>query len=134
MRTMKATMLMAMTILVFSSLSGCSSTKDSVIPPSSVSISDVYQNHTTNNSKQKMRFAVNVPLSASDTDIDAYELHGMKRNKFKLLPNPTLYMYVNTRISEVDRAPIPAFITEFKLFERDEYALPSEVNINWSNK
>lgn len=124
---------MATITLVLINALGCSS-KGTVIPQSNTTISDVYHNQTVTTNKQPLRMAVNVPLSHEDQPIDAYQLHNMKRTNYQSLPNPTLYMYVNTRLSEIDRAPIPAFITEFKMFERDEYALPSEININWGTK
>ncbi len=124
---------LAMITLVLINTFGCSS-KEGVIPPSNVNISEVYHQQSAQSAKQAYRMAVNVPLAHQDQPLDAYQLHNMKRTNFQLLPNPTLYMYVNTRLSEVDRAPIPAFITEFKMFNRDEYALPSEVNINWGTK
>lgn len=125
--------LAALASLALISLTGCSS-KENVIPPSDTNISEIYHNQSTANVSRSMRMAVNLALEPSDTPIDAYQLHNMKQTNYVLLPNPTLYMYVNTRITEEDRVPVPAFITEFKMFERDEYALPSEVNINWRNR
>jgi conjugative transfer region lipoprotein (TIGR03751 family) len=119
--------------LVLTSVLGCSS-KEAIIPQSEVNIADVYNQQTMTNKGRSVRMAVNVPLAHQDQPIDAYQLHNMKRTNFMLLPNPTLYMYVNTKLSAVDRAPIPAFLTEFKMFERDEYALPSEININWGTQ
>jgi conjugative transfer region lipoprotein (TIGR03751 family) len=115
------------------SLAGCSS-KGSVIPKSDVSIADVYKNRMNKTANRSMRLAVNEPLEHANVDVDAYTLLNMKQTNYKYLPNPTLYMYVNYRLSEVDRSPIPSFLTEFKLYERDEYALPSEININWGSK
>lgn len=115
------------------SLAGCSS-KGSVIPKSDVSIADVYKNRMNKTANRSMRLAVNEPLEHANIDVDAYTLLNMKQTNYKYLPNPTLYMYVNYRLSEVDRSPIPSFLTEFKLYERDEYALPSEININWGSK
>ncbi len=128
------TKLITLTItLALTNLAGCSS-KDNIIPPSDTNISEVYKNHVTTNSNQSLRLAVNEPLARADMNVDAYQLHGIKRNEYQYLPNPTLYMYVNHKLSEIDRSPIPAFITEFKMYERDEYALPSEVNINFGIK
>ena len=130
--TCKLVKLATITLVLINTL-GCSS-KKAIIPHSDVSISDVYHQQNVATNKQSLRMAVNVPLLHKDQPIDAYQLHNKKRTSYKMLPNPTLYMYVNTRLSEADRAPIPAFITEFKMFDRDEYALPSEININWGTK
>ncbi len=44
---------------------------------------------------------------------------------FPLLPNPTLVMYVYPHLAE-ERAGVPGYVTQFRLYERDEYALPGE--------
>jgi conjugative transfer region lipoprotein (TIGR03751 family) len=44
---------------------------------------------------------------------------------FPLLPNPTLVMYVYPHLAEA-RAGVPGYVTQFRLYERDEYALPGE--------
>lgn len=121
------------TIAACTNLTGCSS-KENVIPPTDVNISNVYHSRVQTTANQSLRLAVNEQLEFSNSSPDAYTLHNIKKPDFKLLPNPTLYMFVNHKLSEVDRSPIPSFITEFKMFEKDEYALPSEVNINWGSK
>lgn len=128
--------LIALTTLVAcSNLTGCS-TKSKVIPPTDSTISSVYHSRVqaTNNNSKNLRLAVNEQLAFSDSSPEAYTLHNLKKPDYKLLPNPTLYMFVNHKLSEVDRSPIPAFMTEFKMYEKDEYALPSEYNINWGSK
>ncbi len=47
--------------------------------------------------------------------------------KFKRLPNPTLYMFVNAHLSTSAQVPIPAYLTEFQMWDRDHYALPGEI-------
>lgn len=121
------------TIAACTNLTGCSS-KDTVIPPSTTTISNVYNSRVHSSENQSMRLSVNEQLEYSDTNPDGYTLHNMKRPIYNLLPNPTLYMFVNYKLSEIDRSPIPAFMTEFKMYEKEEYALPSEVNINWGEK
>lgn len=51
---------------------------------------------------------------------------------FKKLPNPTLYIYFPARLSEKDRLPIPAWMTEFNMYDRDEYAQHGEVSLEIS--
>jgi len=121
------------TIAACTNLTGCSS-KNDVIPQSTTTISNIYNSRIHSSEGQSMRLAVNEQLEYSDSNPDGYTLHNMKRPVYNILPNPTLYMFVNHKLSEIDRSPIPAFMTEFKMFEKDEYALPSEVNINWGEK
>ncbi len=45
---------------------------------------------------------------------------------FPLLLNPTLVMYVYPHLAE-ERAGVPGYVTQFRFYERDEYALPGEV-------
>lgn len=72
------------------------------------------------------------PATESESSIDPYVLHNTPRTHYRMLDNPTMYLFVNTHISTEYRIPVPAYITEFKLLERDEYALPSESNLtNW---
>jgi hypothetical protein len=44
---------------------------------------------------------------------------------FPLLHNPTLVMYVYPHLAE-ERAGVPGYVTQFRFYERDEYALPGE--------
>ncbi|NQZ49361.1 MAG: hypothetical protein HRT95_03970 [Moritella sp.] len=114
-------------------LMGCSSSKESVMPPVETTIKQVYQSHSSASGKQSMRLSVQRPLLSKEINMDAYTLHNTPKPDYQLLPNPTLYMFVASKLSR-DRSPIPAFITEFKMYERDEYALPHEVSINWEQK
>lgn len=45
---------------------------------------------------------------------------------FPLLSNPTLVMYVYPHLAE-ERAGVPGYVTQFRLYKRDEYALPGEI-------
>ncbi|MCG9576703.1 hypothetical protein L1D14_10680 [Vibrio tubiashii] len=64
------------------------------------------------------------------SEVDVYTLHNSPRVNFQMLDNPTIYMYVPPKLSQRDRVPIPGYFTEFKLMERDEYALPGERNLS----
>lgn len=48
--------------------------------------------------------------------------------KFKMLPNPTMYMFVAPHLASRSNVPIPGYLTEFKMWEGDHYALPGEVS------
>nr|PMH64577.1 hypothetical protein BCU62_15350 [Enterovibrio norvegicus] len=70
------------------------------------------------------------PATESELRISTYYANGIhERPQFKKLPNPTLYIYTPPKLSEESRLPIPAWMTEFKMFDRDEYALPGELNL-----
>lgn len=114
---------------------GCSSAKpeNPVLPESNTSMKEVYDQSV--NSSKSNGFSNQVlkrPATDTERSIDPYILHNTKRTNFRKLNNPTMYLFVNTHLSTTTRIPVPAYLTEFKLLERDEYSLPSETNLsNW---
>ncbi len=62
------------------------------------------------------------PLNAYTRDA-SNELEGL----FKTLPNPTLFMYTRPHLVGRDGIPVPGYTTQFKMFNRDHFALPGEV-------
>lgn len=48
------------------------------------------------------------------------------QNLFPLLPNPQLIMYVDPHLTEKGH-PVPGYSVPFRLYEKDEYALPGEI-------
>ncbi|OEE35294.1 hypothetical protein A1QO_00615 [Vibrio genomosp. F10 str. ZF-129] len=114
---------------------GCSS--GSHIPKSGISTEDVYHGGTsatyTGNSKASGN-RNSVPWRSTTpherAEVDVYTLHNSPRVNFQLLDNPTIYFYVPPKLSKTDRVPIPGYFSEFKLLEKDEYALPSERNLS----
>ncbi len=121
-------------------LVACSS--GSHLPKSGVTVEDVYYGDTSvapNGSYAgSTRPNANMVPWRSTTDyerseVDVYTLHNSPKVPFRMLPNPTIYIYVPPKISKTERVPIPGYFTEFKLMERDEYALPGEVNLSNGN-
>ncbi|WP_105903608.1 hypothetical protein [Vibrio gangliei] len=114
-------------------LAACSAPKreEPVFPEPEMTTKEVYDGQ----GKSDADFARSVlrrPTTETENSIDPYMLHNTPRTHYLMLDNPTMYLFVNTHISTEYRIPIPAYITEFKLLERDEYALPSESNLtNW---
>lgn len=49
-------------------------------------------------------------------------------SRFKTLPNPTMYMFVAPHLAADSQVPIPGYLTEFRMWERDHYALPGEIS------
>lgn len=129
---MQNTLKLTATFLVFGVLAGCSS-KDSMLPQPDQTMQDVYNTTMGSTGEGKLmdeRSALRRSLTESDVDYSNYvrteatQLH----SKFKLLPNPTLYMFVAPHLSTADGVPVPGYLTEFKLYTRDHYALPGEIN------
>ncbi|MBD1577107.1 hypothetical protein HC723_11755 [Vibrio sp. S11_S32] len=114
-------------------LSGCSSAKrdDPVFPEPDITTKEIYEQNTGGGDVSE-NMVLKRPATEAESNIDPYMLHNTPRTHFRMLDNPTMYLFVNTHLSTQYRVPVPAYITEFKLLNRDEYALPSESNLtNW---
>jgi conjugative transfer region lipoprotein (TIGR03751 family) len=48
------------------------------------------------------------------------------KHLYPRLPNPELFMYVRPHAVGQTGAPIPAYITRFTMYDREQYALPGE--------
>lgn len=113
-------------IVALISLAGCAS-KDDIIPKSDKTGAEVYYEFMGQQEGRDLRVYTTPQIMGASPNLDAYVLHNAPNPGYKMLPNPTLYLFVPAHISNRDRVPVPAYITEFKMFERDEYALPGEV-------
>ena len=113
-------------------LSGCgtiTSDKEDIIPKSDMTTEEVYDKHTANKMfsikhKVTMRDATERELLRNP-----YKMNNSSRPVFDKLPNPTLYMYFPATISKDGRMPIPAWMTEIPMYDRDEYAKRGEVSL-----
>ncbi len=129
---MKNTLKLTATVLVLGVLAGCSS-KDAMLPQPDQTMQDVYNTTMGSTGEGKLmdeRSALRRSLTESDVDYSGYvrtEANQLQ-SKFKLLPNPTLYIFVAPHLSTADGVPVPGYLTEFKLYTRDHYALPGEIN------
>ncbi|WP_434339403.1 TIGR03751 family conjugal transfer lipoprotein [Motilimonas cestriensis] len=119
-------------LLINIALIGCSS-KENTLPQTDKTMQDIYQQGADGidgKAYTSTQSVVERPASVDEADGWAYTLHNTPRADFNLLPNPTMYMYVKAHLSTSSRAPVPAYITEFKMYERDEYAMAGERNLN----
>lgn len=114
--------------LIGISLSGCSSQKRSepVYPEPKISTQEVY---ALNGSQEKNPTFTLGNRSKDVSTVDPYMLHNTIRTHYRMLINPTIYLFVTTHLSPRYRIPVPSYLTEFKLLEKDEYALPNEANL-----
>ncbi|WP_428775697.1 hypothetical protein [Vibrio sp.] len=118
-------------------LLGCSSSdgvskKDQIIPPSDATMKEVFdskgrpEESTGNQVMQVLRR----PANQNELALDAYQTNGINHKpSFRRLPNPTLYIYFAPSLSKDGGMPIPAWMSEFKMYDRDQYALPGELNL-----
>lgn len=119
-------------IMAASVMVGCAS-KDAMLPRPDQSMQDVYYDAMGSTGQGKLldeRSTLRRSLTESDTDYSEYvrtEANQLQA-KFQLLPNPTLYMFVAPHLATNDGVPIPGYLTEFKMYTKDHYALPGEIN------
>ena len=125
-----------LTTTLISMLGACSS-KDNIIPVPESDMKSVYENHMQGSGEGRLfdkRSLMRRPMIEGDVDLSQYVRteKNQLESKFKLLPNPTMYMFVAPHLASEDQVPIPGYLTEFKMWESDNYAIPGE-NSDMSN-
>jgi len=117
-------------------LQGCSSLEDQ-IPQDGPDMESIYNEYTLGLTGTQETSSTNSDVTAKDRALietspalmSAYtrdasnELEGL----FKTHPNPTLFMYTRPHLVGRDGIPVPGYTTQFKMFTRDHFALPGEV-------
>ena len=114
-------------------LTGCASTKESVLPQNGPTMKAIYDDHFESMGAGDP-LAVRQALGGRTIGRDDEDLAGYSRSAhteletlFSRLPNPILVMYVFPHLAGSERVPVPGYATTFSLYERVEYALPGEV-------
>ena len=114
-------------------LTGCASTKDTVLPQDGPSMKAIYEGHVHEMNADNPQV---IRGELGDRHIVSGEaaLHGYTRDAFNeidvlfpRLPNPTLVMYIFPHLAGDAGAPVPGYTTAFPMYEQVEYALPGEV-------
>lgn len=118
--------------ILTSLLSACAS-KDTLIPVPEQDMKTVYERHMQGIGDGELldkRSLLRRPMIEGDVELSNYVRteKSQLEAKFKLLPNPTLYMFVAPHLAAETRVPIPGYLTEFKMWDKDHYALPGEVS------
>jgi len=121
---------LTLTALAAVTLAGCAS-KDSMLPKPDQDMGQVYDQAMGSTGVGKLmdeRSTLRRTLNESDTDYSAFVRTEATQleSKFQLLDNPTLYMFVAPHLATRDGVPVPGYLTEFKFYTRDHYALPGE--------
>ena len=115
-------------------LTGCASTKETVLPQDGPSMKAIYDSHLEElgaRDPQALRGELNGrPLASGTPSLEGYtrEAYNELDTMFPRLPNPTLVMYVFPHLASDERVPVPGYVTSFPMYERLEYALPGEVS------
>lgn len=127
-KSMKISMVVASAILSI----GCSSVHK--FPDNGQDIKQVYDSHISGMQSNNPTGLSTQTISAERkvnngrVDLGPYTRseHNELDNLFPLLPNPQLVMYVDPHLSKKGH-PVPGYSVPFKLYEKDEYALPGEI-------
>ena len=127
-------LLIPLFILVWISLglTGCASTKETVLPQDGPSMQAIYEAHLqamNTHDPQVIRGELGVrPIHTGEADLYGYTREAFNEIDllFPRLPNPTLVMYVFPHLAGESQAPVPGYTTVFPMYEQVEYALPGE--------
>lgn len=117
-------------------LSGCTSVseKSDIIPKSDVTMKEIYENKGRPDKEASQQLTAKTVMRRPATDyelsVNAYDTNSVnEKPQFRKLPNPTLYIYFPPKLTKKERLPIPAWMTEFKMYDKDEYAERGELNL-----
>jgi len=121
-------------------LSGCTTSKDELLPHGDHTMLDVWNDETSGGNSPgtdrrllDARQSLRRPLTGADlrgasTDASSYTRTAANeiQRQFRRLPNPDLVMYVFPHLAGSDPVPVPGYSTVFPLYRRAPYAMPGE--------
>lgn len=133
-RMNKSHMLLAGALLVALSITGCSTSKDDMLPAGDSTMLDLWQNkastrHTALDARQALRRDLSGDEAAQVRPVEeSYTRTAQSEisQQFPRLPNPDLVMYVFPHLTADGTLPVPGYSTVFPLYNRVQYALPGE--------
>ncbi len=91
------------------------------IPEQGQKIDDIYKQTNTQNTQKLTKLKQITTLNSDFIRDSQSELE----NRFPLLKNPTLIMFVYPHLK--DGNPVPGYTTVFRLYKQEQYALPNEI-------
>ncbi|MEZ8987888.1 hypothetical protein AB4571_02205 [Vibrio breoganii] len=123
-------------VLCASLMAACSSgaKKNQIIPESDVTVKEVMQRTSGGGAGQVSARGVLVrPASEAELLQVNHVVNHVGHASYRLLPNPTLHIYFAPQIESKGGMPKPAWMSEFKMYDRDHYALPGELSLSGAN-
>lgn len=104
-----------------------------VIPTPDKDMKTVYDSHMSQSGEGALtdqRSVLRRPMVEDDVDLSEYVRSEKDQlmARFQMLPNPMMYMFVAPHLSTSSNVPIPGYLTAFKMWETDHFALPGEVS------
>jgi conjugative transfer region lipoprotein (TIGR03751 family) len=119
-----------LTCTLINCLGGCS-TKDRILPVPENDMKAVYNMHMQGIDSGKLfdaRSLMRRPMTENDVALSEYvrSEKNQLQARFQTLPNPMLYMFVAPHLAADSEVPIPGYLTQFRMWEKDHFALPGE--------
>lgn len=116
------------TSLISLSLAGCAN-KDNFIPQPDRDMATVYGQHMSGIGDGKLidtRSLIRRPMIEGDVELsdDVRTEKTQLQSKFRMLPNPKMYMFVGPHLATQDEVPIPGYLTEFRMWKRTTMRFP----------
>ncbi|PWD69485.1 TIGR03751 family conjugal transfer lipoprotein [Pectobacterium versatile] len=123
------------TLLVMVLLSGCSTSKEEMLPAGEHSMLELWNGAdgegTTRRSAQA-RDALRRPLSTAELQTSLHDDRSYSRTQeseisqqFPRLPNPDMVIYIFPHLAE-GNTPVPGYSTVFPFYSQTQYAMPGE--------
>ncbi|OIX95212.1 conjugal transfer protein [Serratia fonticola] len=111
-------------------LTGCSTSKEEMLPAGEQSMMDVWQQKSggagaLTDARAQLRRPLET-LPAGHQESYTRTAHTETVSQFPRLPNPDLVMYIFPHLSGNEPAPVPGYSTVFPLYSKVQYALPGE--------
>lgn len=130
---MKNIRILPFVAVAFMLLSGCSTSKDAMLPPGDSTMLELWNDgasttHATDEGRTTLRRSLNDRERSASTQV-AESYSRTQENEiqqtFPRLPNPDMVMYVYPHIAD-GNAPVPGYSTVFPFYSQIQYALPGE--------
>ena len=120
-------------IISISAVLGACASKDTILPVPENNMREVYDMHMQGVGNGKLydhRSVLRRPMADGDVQLSEYVRTAKTQleSQFKMLPNPTMFMFVAPHLATSSEVPIPGYITQFRMWEKDNYAMPGEIS------
>ncbi|VXD06808.1 putative lipoprotein [Enterobacterales bacterium 8AC] len=115
-------------------LSGCSTTKDEMLPPGDSTMLELWQNKgSSGRTATEARSTLRRGLTEEDSAVRQVIEESYTRTAeneiqqvFPRLPNPDMVIYIYPHMAGNTPAPVPGYSSVFPLYSQVQYALPGE--------
>ncbi|MDM2974050.1 TIGR03751 family conjugal transfer lipoprotein [Citrobacter sp. CK198] len=132
MKTFRSAMVM---LVIGAALSGCSTSKEEMLPPGDSTMLQLWQGEDGGGSSRNAVVARDIlrrPLTESESQASVADDRSYSRTQeseisqqFPRLPNPDLVMYVFPHLAD-GNTPVPGYSTVFPFYSQVQYAMPGE--------